>query len=67
MGEVKREVRTYEVRMRCDKCGKGFMECSDDGIALATYPPIYPHICSKCGYTKFYDCIYPKIIYERIK
>lgn len=48
------------VKMKCDKCGEGYMKRSDNTVLLSN-PPKYNHVCDKCGnrtrYTKSYPCI----------
>ena len=39
------EVRTFNVRLYC-VCGG---EMKSNGITLTTNPPMYPHVCDKCG------------------
>mgnify|MGYP004533540091 FL=1 len=55
--EVGQEVKIIMVRQKCDKCGKGYMEPGD--IVLTSYPPLYPHTCTKCGYSENYTKRYP--------
>ena len=56
--EVGQEVKIIMVYQKCDKCGEGYME--QNGNVLLSYPPLYPHTCTKCGhsanYTKRYPC-----------
>jgi hypothetical protein len=48
MKEKRTEVRTYVVRLMCEKCDGG--EMLPTGIALMSSPPKYPHKCNKCGH-----------------
>lgn len=63
MSEERREVKTFEVDMICDKCGKGFMRPAGN-IVLATYPIQYPHECTNCGNRENYTKKYPYTEYE---
>lgn len=63
MGEVKYEVKTFKVEMKCDKCGKGYMRPTGN-VALATYPLQYPHECTNCGHIEIYTRKYPYEVYE---
>ena len=65
MAEERCEVKTYEINMRCDKCGKGYMQPIGN-IVLATYPLQYPHECSECGHREDYTVKYPYSSYERV-
>lgn len=60
--EVEREVETVLVKMKCDKCGKGFMEKSGETV-LMTYPPQFPHKCNNCEHMENYTKQYPYIKY----
>ena len=62
--EIKKELKTYEVKMLCDECEKGFMIST--GMAYMTSPPRYPHRCSDdyCRNEETYDVSYPRITYE---
>lgn len=59
-----KEVKVYQDRLYCDECGE---EMEFTGMALATYPMQYPHVCPKCGNRTTKDDIYPKIRYEVIE
>ena len=48
------------VKMKCDKCGNGYMK-RDDSIILLTSPPQYEHNCEKCGHRETYYKSYPCI------
>ena len=63
MGEERQEVKTYEIDMRCDKCGEGYMR-QVGNIVLTTYPMLYPHECTVCGHRENYKKKYPYTIYE---
>lgn len=63
MGEEKHEVKTYEIDMRCDICGEGYMR-QIGNIVLTTYPILYPHECTVCGHKENYNKKYPYIVYE---
>ena len=58
-----KEVKVYQDRLYCNECGE---EMKPTGMALATYPKKYPHICSKCGKRVNMPKIYPTIRYEEI-
>ena len=60
MPEVKREIRTFEVRYQCE-CGG---EMIPTGIVYTSYPSKYPHICGKCEKQITLTASYPKIVYE---
>ena len=45
------------VYQKCDKCREGYME--SNGNVLLSYPPLYPHACTKCGYSANYTKRYP--------
>lgn len=47
----------------CD-CGGEFERHGN--IVLSSYPPQYPHRCNKCGNTKSFTNVYPRIIYKPI-
>ena len=64
MPEVKKLVKTYKVRMICDKCGKGYMRPL--GEVLTTFPLQYPHRCSACGHVENYTDTYPRMEYEEV-
>ncbi len=57
MSEFEEESKVITVKMKCDKCGKGFMEMV--GIAYPTSPMQYPHKCTNCGYKENYFTKYP--------
>ena len=46
--EKRTEVRTYQVRLMCEKCDGG--EMLPTGILLTSNPAQYPHRCNKCGH-----------------
>lgn len=60
--ERKTEVRPIKVDMICDVCGKGWMRPTN--VTLTVYPPLYPHVCDKCGHTENYSKCYPYIEWE---
>ena len=45
--EVRKEVRTYSVRLMCGNCNGG--EMHPTGATLLTSPPQYPHKCLRCN------------------
>ena len=57
----KQEVKTFVLNLICDECG-GEMVFKGDGVL--TYPPKFPHICTKCGKEVITDKIYPATEYE---
>lgn len=63
MGEIRKRVIPIEVTYQCEKCGEGFME-DDSGAVIATYPPLYLHKCTKCGYREVFSKRYPMLEYE---
>ena len=60
--EMVAESKILVVYQTCDKCGEGIME-RDGNEVFASYPPLYPHKCDKCGYKTNYHVSYP---YQRI-
>jgi hypothetical protein len=66
MPEKKMPVRTVQVNYQCDAAGcDGYM--SPTGTANLSYPPRYPHRCSKCGSEESFKARYPVIRYEPIE
>lgn len=43
------EVKVFEERLYCDKCGA---EMKHGGLVLCSYPPQYPYICPSCDGTQ---------------
>ena len=66
MTEKRTEMRTFMVRLMCDKCGEG--EMKPTGIQLLSNPPQYPHACNKCGAetTIRGGKTYPRFEYEEV-
>jgi len=65
MEEIK-EVKTFKVDYKCPKCGKGYLRPT--GTVLTSYPPQYPHKCTKCDYMEtFMDKTYPYYTYKEIE
>ena len=64
MAEIRREVRTLEVAMRCKACGLG--EMFSTGITLMSNPPQYPHKCRACGAEETLLRRYPYIANEPV-
>lgn len=62
MIERKTEVKSFKVEAICD-CG-AIMVFS--GVALATYPPAYPHKCSSCGMVENLKYAYPTVRHEEV-
>ena len=48
------------VKMKCDKCGKGYMKRANDTV-LFSNPPQYEHICENCAHIETYSKSYPYI------
>ena len=50
----------------CDNegCDGEFVRDTEALGTLATYPPQYSHVCNKCGKTKLFTEVYPKVVYE---
>ena len=64
MGVIKsKEVKVYRDSLYCEECGE---EMAFTGMALASYPMKYPHICPKCGKRVTKTEKYPTIRYEEI-
>jgi hypothetical protein len=62
--EITEEVKTYRVKMICDKCKEGRM--IPIGTMLMTTPVKFPHKCDKCNGIEHYSEQYPKVIYKEI-
>lgn len=62
MPERKKEVRTFQVTMSCEKCGAGEMQPT--GVALMSNPAQYPHRCDQCGHAQSFERTYPYIAYQ---
>lgn len=58
--EKQREVKVYEVKYYCDKCGE---EVSFTGYVSMANPPTYKHNC-KCGEAYWLRKQYPTIEYK---
>lgn len=58
------EVRSFEISMKCDKCGVGNMVPT--GYSYMTSPPKYPHECNKCDNSETYRKTYPCIEYRKV-
>ncbi len=59
------EVRMNIVSLICDECGVGEMKPS--GVQYLLFPPLYQHICDKCGAEKRIESPpYPRVEYESI-
>ena len=59
----KKEVKTYIVRLYCNKCGN---EMESTGFVLTSYPEQYPYKCPNCGRETTATELYPKIEYQEI-
>lgn len=60
--EVKEEVKTYQIKMICNRCKQG--EMVPTGMAFTSLPSQFEHRCNCCGYKETYKTIYPAIRYE---
>ena len=60
--EIKTEVKTFLVKMICDKCGEG--EMIFNGFTKTSNPPWHVHKCNKCGNIEDYRTYYPKQVNE---
>ena len=60
MGELKREVKTYEVVYLCDSCHQGQMVFAKDITLTGAYSSKYLHRCDSCGSEKQLDRRYPE-------
>ena len=58
-----KEVKVYRDSLYCEECGE---EMKFTGMALASYPLQYPHVCPKCQKRVIMTEIYPTIRYEEI-
>ena len=65
MGEVKTELKAYRVDRACDipNCDGRMMAGSG---ALLSFPPKYPHTCTKCGVQQAFIIPYPYTNFEPI-
>lgn len=59
---VKTEVVTKH--MYCE-CGGEMKQKSE--LVMLSYPPLYHHVCDKCGRSAAYTNIYPRIVYEEVE
>lgn len=48
------------LKMKCDKCGKGYMKRANNTVLLSN-PPQYEHICENCAHIETYSKSYPYI------
>lgn len=64
MSEVKYQVKTFLIDMKCDKCGEGYMRPVGN-VVLTSYPLQYPHECDVCGFRENYTKTYPYETYEK--
>ena len=60
MPEKKEVVSPVKVSMICE-CGG---EMKPTGITYTSNPPIFPHICERCGKGDSFREMYPRIVYE---
>lgn len=60
--EIEGEVKTVLVKMKCDKCRKGYME-NDGNVVFPSFPPQFSHKCSCCGNRENYTVRYPYVKY----
>lgn len=65
MCEVKYEVKTYEIDMKCDECGRGYMRPIGN-IVFTSHPIQYPHQCTKCNHMQNYTKSYPYQFFEKV-
>ncbi len=56
-------LRPIQVDRVCDKCGEGRMRPT--GVALASYPPLFPHKCESCGAIDTFRQQYPTLRYAQ--
>ena len=59
MGEIKRELKTYEVNYICDFCQQGFMVAAD-ATPTSYLLTAYAHQCEKCGHKQCLKSRYPQ-------
>ncbi len=62
--EIKQEVRSFRITMKCDKCGEG--EVLPTGAVYYTAPAQYGHQCNKCEATFILPKKYPYLSVEPI-
>jgi predicted RNA-binding Zn-ribbon protein involved in translation (DUF1610 family) len=62
MSETLKPMRVFLVEYVCDKCGEG--EMMHGNVSITTNPPLYPHMCTKCGHTENFRSIYPGYRYS---
>ncbi len=58
--EKKNQVIAYEVDNECECGGK----MRPTGTCLTMNPPLFPHVCEKCGKGETYNVCYPYIQYK---
>ena len=46
MAEIKTEIKTFRIKLACDECDGDMIY---NGIVLTSNPPLFPHVCNKCG------------------
>ena len=57
------EVKVFEERLYCDKCGT---EMEHTGMVLCSYPKRYPYECPSCGWYTTSKIKYPNISYKPV-
>lgn len=63
--KFKTEVKTFRIDEQCDSCNEGQMRPT--GYTLDSYPPQYPHKCTKCDHTETYHNTFPYIVTEDVE
>ena len=63
MPERCREVKVFRTEYMCPHCN--ITKMNPTGYSKPSSLPLIEHVCSQCGYTKFFNGItYPVITYE---
>ncbi len=65
--EERIELKTFRVKLTCDKCNNGQMENTGYGVTIGSRNTLWRHKCTNCENTKEYEESYPTIVYEEIK
>ena len=65
MSQVKTgRMEVFEERLYCDLCSG---EMKPTNMRLDSFPPRYPHVCEKCGWTENMCETYPRIVYRPVE
>lgn len=61
MSEIRERLYPFRVDKSCEVCGEGRMRST--GMMLTIDPPLYPHVCNRCGDGEEFRSVYPTIEY----